>query len=75
MIGRTVIPGASIGTRKKLMPSCFFTVLSVRANTKIQLASLASVVQVFWPFSTHSCPSSTADVARLARSEPEFGSL
>ena len=33
------------------------------------------MVHTFWPLMTHSSPSSTADVFRLARSEPEFGSL
>ena len=31
------------------MPSCFFASLSVRASTKICVASCASVVQIFWP--------------------------
>ena len=33
------------------------------------------VVQIFWPLMTHSSPSSTALVPRLARSEPASGSL
>ena len=51
-IGRTVMPGLSIGTNRKLMPSCFLAVLSVRTSMKIQLASLANVVQIFWPLTT-----------------------
>ncbi|MCY1177891.1 hypothetical protein D9M73_182170 [compost metagenome] len=74
-MGRTVTPGLSIGTSRKLMPCCFLAVLSVRTNRKIQLASVARVVQIFWPLTTHSSPSSTASVRRLARSEPAFGSL
>ena len=35
----------------------------------------ASVFQTFWPVMTHSSPSRTARVARLARSEPDPGSL
>ena len=53
VIGRTVMPGLSIGTSRKLMPSCFFACLSVRTRRKIQLASIASEVQIFWPFTTH----------------------
>ena len=68
------MPGVSIGISRKLMPSCFFACLSVRTRQKIQLASIASEVQIFWPFTTHSSPSSTASVRRLARSEPAFGS-
>ena len=74
VIGRTVMPGLSIGTSRKLMPSCFFACLSVRTRRKIQLASIASEVQIFCPFTTQSSPSSTASVRRLARSEPAFGS-
>ncbi len=33
------------------------------------------MVHTFWPLITHSSPSSTAEVFRLARSDPEFGSL
>ena len=46
---RVLTPGASMGTSRKLIPACFFTVLSVRARMKIQLASMPSVVHVFWP--------------------------
>ena len=35
----------------------------------------ATVVQTFWPLTTHSSPSRTARVARLATSEPAPGSL
>ena len=35
----------------------------------------APVVQIFWPFTTHSSPSWTAVVRRPARSDPAEGSL
>ncbi len=75
MIGRTVTPGVSSGTSRKEMPSCFLAALSVRTSRKIQFASVARVVQVFWPLTTHSSPSSIASVRRPARSEPAPGSL
>ena len=74
-IARTVMPGLSIGTSRKLIPSCFFACLSVRTSRKIQLASIAREVQIFWPLTTHSSPSSTASVRSDARSDPAFGSL
>ena len=48
-IGRTVTPGVFMSTRMKVMPSCFFAAVSVRASTKIQSAYCALVVQVFCP--------------------------
>ena len=75
MMGRVERPDVFMGTRKKLMPFCLAACGSVRASTKIQLASVPSVVHVFWPFSTHSSPSRTALVLSAARSEPAFGSL
>ena len=57
-----------------MIPRCLGTVGSVRASTKIQSASVANDVQIFWPSITHSSPSSTARVVRPARSEPAFGS-
>ena len=56
------------------MPSCFLAFLSVRTSRKIQLASCASVVQVFCPLTTQWSPSSTASQRKDARSEPLFGS-
>ncbi len=56
------------------MPSCFFTVGSVRARTKIQSAYWPSVVQVFWPLMTQWSPTFSARVLRPARSEPAPGS-
>ncbi len=74
-MGRTVIPGLSMRTSRKEMPSCFLAFLLVRTRRKIQLASMASEVQIFWPLTTQWSPSSTASVRRLARSEPALGSL
>jgi len=68
------MPVLSMGTSRKLMPSCFLACLSVRTSRKIQLASIAMEVQIFWPLTTHWSPSSTASVRKLARSEPAFGS-
>ena len=56
------------------MPSCFFTVLSVRTSMKMWVASCASVVQVFCPLTTKSSPSRMASVRSDARSDPAFGS-
>jgi hypothetical protein len=74
-IGRTSMPGWSMGTRRNVMPLCFGADGFVRARTKIQLAVWADDVQIFWPLMTHSSPSSSARVPRLARSEPASGSL
>ena len=52
MIGFTVMPGVAMSTSRKEMPSCFFAFLSVRTSRKHQLASIASVVQIFWPLTT-----------------------
>ena len=40
-----------------------------------ELREWASDVQIFWPLTTHSSPSRTARVPRLARSMPAPGSL
>jgi len=56
------------------MPACFFTSGSVRTRVKIQSPYCPSVVQVFWPLTMKSSPSSTAVVRRPARSEPASGS-
>ena len=37
-------------------------------------ACCAMLVQIFWPLTTKSSPSSTARVCRDARSDPELGS-
>ena len=69
------MPGASIGQTKYEMPCCLATSGSVRAMRIPYRANWASEVQIFWPFTTHSSPSRTARVPRLARSLPEPGSL
>jgi hypothetical protein len=53
---------------------CLGALGSVRATIIPNLATWASVVHTFWPLSTHSSPSRTARVARLATSEPAPGS-
>jgi hypothetical protein len=42
-----VIPGWSIGTRKRVIPKCLAASGSVRAPTHYQSAKWAEVVQVF----------------------------
>ncbi|MCY1529272.1 hypothetical protein D9M68_644060 [compost metagenome] len=73
-MGLTVMPGVFMSTSRKLMPCCFFAAGSVLASRNIMSASCASEVQIFWPLTTNSSPSSTADVRRAARSEPASGS-
>jgi hypothetical protein len=73
-IGRTVTPGWRMSIITKLMPACFFTVLSVRTSANMWVASKATLVQIFWPLMTNSSPSMRASVRRLARSEPALGS-
>ncbi len=73
-IGRTVIPGWSIGTSRYDRPRARLEPGSVRASTKHQSATCASDVQIFWPVITHWLPSRLARVATLARSEPAPGS-
>ena len=73
--GRTSTPGVRMSITKYDMPLCFGWSGSVRAISIPQRARWASVVQTFWPFTTHSSPSLTARVARLATSEPAPGSL
>ena len=73
-IGRTVMPGVFRSTSRKLMPACFFTLLSVRTSMNMWVPSAPQVVQVFWPLTTKWSPSSTASVRTAARSEPAPGS-
>ena len=73
-IGRTVTPGASMGQTKYEMPRVWAR--PDRSTMRIpKRASWASEVQVFWPVTTHSSPSRTAQVVSDARSEPAPGSL
>lgn len=78
-IGRTVMAGSSIGTRKMVSPACFLVVffshLVVRASTKHHYAMVAYDVQIFWPLIRHPSPSRVAAVRSEARSEPASGSL
>ena len=77
-------PGARIGSRNTLMPSCFDLSGSVRAPNQYQSAKWAEVVQIFWPFSfqpfcSTPCvewPSTCVALScMLAASEPACGSL
>ena len=74
-IGRTVIAGSSIGTRKIVRPACFLPPLVVRASRKHHCAIVAYDVQIFWPVMRQPSPSRVAVVRREARSEPASGSL
>ena len=49
-IGRTSMPGRSIGMMKYEMPRCFDTSVRVRAIRMPNLACSASDVQIFCPF-------------------------
>ena len=69
-IGRTVIPGASIGTRKTVSPACFAAVGSVRVTATPTSATGAPEVHTLWPSSTQTPSRSTARVRTAARSEP-----
>mmetsp|Transcript_16049 Transcript_16049/g.53941 ORF Transcript_16049/g.53941 Transcript_16049/m.53941 type:complete len:234 (+) Transcript_16049:458-1159(+) len=66
-------PGASVGTRKALMPLCFLA-LSVVANTMAAEASCALVIHALVPLSTKSEPSAVAVVDAAPASEPLPGS-
>ena len=52
LIGRTVMPGVSIGTSTQVMPSCFDSEASVRTSRMIHFDHIAIEVQIFWPFTT-----------------------
>ena len=69
------MPGADIGTRNTLRPSCFRPVRDVRVSRKIHWATRAYEVQIFCPLMTHPSPSRSADVRTDARSDPASGSL
>jgi hypothetical protein len=69
-IGCTVTPGASIGTIIIEMPLCFGASGSVRTATQLCVATCAIVFHIFWPFTTHWSPSSTARVRNAAMSVP-----
>jgi hypothetical protein len=73
---RISTPFCCSGTSRKHRPRWPLLPGSQRASTKIQSASCALEVQIFWPCSRHSpvCSSRTARVCTLARSEPALGS-
>ena len=72
--GRTVTPGACMSTMNMLMPLCLGFVGSVLARIAPKSLNWAPDVQTFCPLMTHSSPSRTALVCRLATSEPAPGS-
>ncbi len=74
-MGRTSTPGWCMSTMNIVRPLCFGCSGSVRASSSPKRDRCADDVQIFWPLTTHSSPSRTARVARLATSEPEPGSL
>ena len=74
MIGRTEMPGVSIGTMKVEMPRCLGASGSVRQASQTWEAVSAALVQSFWPLMSQSSPSFTARVSRAARSVPALGS-
>ncbi len=57
-----------------MSPLCLGASGSVRATSMHHLDSCASVVQTFWPVTTHSPLDFTALVLSDARSEPDSGS-
>ena len=65
----------SVSTIRAEIPLCFGTSGLVRTKTRRTSASWAPEVQTFWPLTTNWSPSSTALVARAARSLPASGSL
>ena len=75
LIGRTSMPGVSMGQTKYEMPRCFGVSGSVRAMRMPNLENCAPDVQTFWPLTMNSSPSRTALVVRDARSLPAPGSL
>ena len=46
------MPGLARSMSRKLMPFCGCAVGSVRTRQKIQSASSAPLVQIFWPVTT-----------------------
>ncbi|MCY1300729.1 hypothetical protein D9M70_503060 [compost metagenome] len=73
-MGRTVMPGWSIGTSRKDSPWWPTLPGVVRAMTKHHSDSWASEVQTFCPLIRQVPFSSTARVFTFARSEPAAGS-
>lgn len=50
--GRTVMPGASIGSASQVIPRCFGASGSVRTSSSHQSATSACEVQIFCPLIT-----------------------
>ena len=73
--GRTSMPGVRMSTMKYVMPLCLGTDGSVRQIRMPKSACCAEEFQTFCPLTTHSSPSRTARVPRVARSLPASGSL
>ncbi len=73
-MGRSSIPGWSIGRSRYDRPAWRSEPGSVRAIRKIQSAYWASDVHTFWPLTTHRPSRSSPRVFTLARSEPASGS-
>ena len=68
--GRTSTPGACMSTTKPVRPLCLGTFGSVRQMISPMSLNWAPEVHTFWPLTTHSSPSRSALVWRLARSLP-----
>ena len=68
-------PGASVGTRKALMPTGEPGSPDVRAKMMSWVAWCRPELKRLWPLRTHSSPSRTAVVSRKVASEPWFGSV
>ena len=73
-IGRTSIPGRSIGMMNAVRPLCFTASGSVRAMSSPHSENRAPELQTFCPLTTHSSPSRAARQARPPRSDPAPGS-
>ena len=73
--GRGSMPGVFIGISRYEMPACLVASGSVRNKPNIMSDSVAWLVQIFWPLSSHSSPTRWARDWSEARSLPEPGSL
>ncbi len=51
-MGRTSMPGESMGRISQLIPRCFGTSGSVRTSSSPNSATCAKEHQIFWPFTT-----------------------
>ena len=71
--GRTSTPGACMSTMNPVRPLCLGWSGSVRQMIS-PMSEYAPDVQTFWPVISHSSPSRSALVCRLARSDPAPGS-